>query len=57
MSKFAVLIVQKPRLFPPMQLMLPAHAGLVSSDPVKNAKALLRYSLPINNKAIRKIQV
>ena len=33
-----------------------ASAGMLSADPVKNAKALLRYSLPINNKPIRTIQ-
>ena len=34
----------------------PAHAGMLSADPVKNARALLRYALPINNKPIRDIQ-
>jgi len=33
-----------------------AQAGMLSADPVKNAKALLRYALPINNKPIRAIQ-
>lgn len=38
------------------QLMAPAQAGLISSDPVKNARALLRNALPVNNKYIREIQ-
>ena len=33
-----------------------ASAGLIATDPVKNAKALLRYALPIDNKPIREIQ-
>lgn len=33
-----------------------AQAGLIATDPVKNAKALLRYALPIENKPIREIQ-
>lgn len=33
-----------------------SHAGLIATDPVKNAKALLRYALPIDNKPIRAIQ-
>lgn len=33
-----------------------AHAGMLAADPVKNAKALLRYALPIQNKPIRAIQ-
>lgn len=33
-----------------------AHAGMLAADPVKNANALLRYALPIDNKPIRKIQ-
>ena len=50
-----------------MQLMLSPHqvmpqaeakkTNLPGSDPTKNAKALLRDSLPINNKPIRAIQV
>jgi hypothetical protein len=36
---------------------LPAHAGLLSVEPVKNARALLRNSLPIKNATIREIQV
>ena len=31
-------------------------AKLTAGDPVKNAKALLRYSLPIENKPIRQVQ-
>jgi cyclophilin family peptidyl-prolyl cis-trans isomerase len=34
----------------------PATAGMLSADPVKNANALLRYALPIDNKPIRRIQ-
>lgn len=37
--------------------MPPAEAGLLSVEPVKNARALLRYSLPIINDKIRDIQV
>ena len=33
-----------------------AQAGMLAADPVKNANALLRYALPIDNKPIRKIQ-
>lgn len=33
-----------------------AQAGMLAADPVKNANALLRYALPINNKPIRQIQ-
>lgn len=35
----------------------PAHALLTAGDPIKNASAILRYALPINNKPIRKVQV
>lgn len=38
-------------------LIPPAQAGLIARDPVKNARAILRYALPIENKPIRKIQV
>ncbi|KAL6770870.1 CYN38 [Auxenochlorella protothecoides x Auxenochlorella symbiontica] len=34
----------------------PATAGLISTDPVKDAKALLRYALPIHNTPIRQVQ-
>lgn len=37
--------------------MPPAQAGLISRDPVKNARAILRYALPIDNQPIRRIQV
>eukprot|EP00889_Picochlorum_renovo_P006155 jgi/Picre1/33185/NNA_008510.t1 len=37
-------------------LPLEAQAGMLAADPVKNANALLRYALPIDNKPIRKIQ-
>ncbi len=39
------------------QLMPPAEAGLVSREPVKNARSLLRNALPINDRYIREIQV
>jgi len=35
----------------------PAHALLTAGDPIKNAQAILRYALPIDNKPIRQIQV
>lgn len=35
----------------------PAHALLTAGDPIKNASAILRYALPIDNKPIRKVQV
>jgi len=31
-----------------------AQAGMLAADPVKNANALLRYALPIDNKPIPK---
>ncbi|GMH45966.1 hypothetical protein BSKO_13930 [Bryopsis sp. KO-2023] len=41
----------------PQEVVTPsAEAVLISRDPVKNAKAILRYALPIDNKPIRKIQ-
>lgn len=39
----------------PDAAMLPAHAG-IGGDAVTNARALLRYSLPVENKPIRQIQ-
>ena len=42
---------------PLLQLMAPAQAGLVSREPVKNARSLLRNALPINDRYIREIQV
>lgn len=41
----------------PPQVAPPAHAGLTAGDPVKNARALLRNALPVNNKPIRQIQL
>jgi hypothetical protein len=35
----------------------PAYARLTAGDPVKNASAILRNALPINNKPIREAQV
>ena len=40
-----------------LQLMPQAEARLTAGDPVKNARALLRYALPIDNGSVRKIQV
>lgn len=40
----------------PDALVPPAHAGLQATNPVTNARALLRYALPINNQPIREIQ-
>lgn len=47
-----------PLLFPPTAQLAPpaAHARLTAGDPVKNARALLRNALPIQNKAVRTIQ-
>ena len=39
-----------------MQVTPQAQAMLTAGDPVKNARAILRNALPINNKPIRKIQ-
>jgi cyclophilin family peptidyl-prolyl cis-trans isomerase len=47
----AALVAGAPAVWAPE-----AIAGLIAADPVKNAKALLRYALPINNKPIREIQ-
>jgi hypothetical protein len=40
----------------PDALAPPAHAGLQATNPVTNARALLRYALPIKNQPIRDIQ-
>ncbi len=40
-----------------LQLVPQAEAMLTAGDPVKNARALLRYALPIENKSVRTIQV
>lgn len=40
----------------PEDVMSGAQAGMLAADPVKNANALLRYALPIDNKPIRRIQ-
>lgn len=40
----------------PESLMPSAEARLTAGDPIKNARALLRNALPINNKEIRDIQ-
>jgi hypothetical protein len=44
-------------LLPVLQLMPRAEARLTAGDPVKNARALLRYALPISNEPARRIQV
>ena len=49
------LVVGAPAVAPDM-ITPQAQAGMLSADPVKNANALLRYALPINNKPIRVIQ-
>ncbi len=38
------------------QMMPQAEARLTAGDPVKNARALLRYALPIKNDSARRIQ-
>lgn len=38
------------------QMMPQAEARLTAGDPVKNARALLRYALPIKNESARRIQ-
>lgn len=41
-----------------LQMMPSAEAkALLDREPVKNARALLRYALPINNKYVRQMQV
>lgn len=48
------------KLLGEMQIVAQAQAGLLSKDAVTNARALLRYALPIdekNAKPIRQIQV
>lgn len=39
------------------QIVPPAHALLTAGDPIKNAQAILRLALPIDNKPIRDVQV
>ncbi|KAG1654651.1 hypothetical protein FOA52_010279 [Chlamydomonas sp. UWO 241] len=39
-----------------LQFAPPAEAKLTAGDPIKNAQAILRYALPIDNKPIRSIQ-
>ncbi len=38
-----------------LQLAPQAEARLIDRDPIKNASALLRYALPIDNKPIRQV--
>lgn len=40
----------------PLQMAPRAEAMLTAGDPIKNARAILRYALPIDNKPIRQIQ-
>jgi len=40
----------------PLEPVLPDVSVLISGPPVKDPGALLRYALPINNKAIREVQ-
>jgi len=42
-------------LFVALQLAPQAEARLIDRDPIKNASALLRYALPIDNKPIRQV--
>mmetsp|Transcript_34778 Transcript_34778/g.88082 ORF Transcript_34778/g.88082 Transcript_34778/m.88082 type:complete len:421 (-) Transcript_34778:340-1602(-) len=39
-----------------LQFAPPAEAKLTAGDPIKNAQAILRYALPIDNKPIREVQ-
>ncbi|KAK9828041.1 hypothetical protein WJX81_004327 [Elliptochloris bilobata] len=56
LSVAAVTLVSAPLSFAPQELMPRAEALLTAGDPVKNARALLRYALPIENKSVRTIQ-
>lgn len=40
----------------PSNLALPDVSVLISGPPIKDPGALLRYALPINNKAVREVQ-
>jgi hypothetical protein len=40
----------------PLQPVIPDVSVLISGPPVKDPGALLRYALPIDNKAIREVQ-
>ncbi|GAB4816282.1 hypothetical protein N2152v2_003328 [Parachlorella kessleri] len=51
----ASLAVGAPVVAPP-PLAPQAEARLIDRDPIKNASALLRYALPIDNKPIRQVQ-
>ncbi|KAK9816473.1 hypothetical protein WJX72_000720 [[Myrmecia] bisecta] len=53
----AAASVALPATFAPPEVMPTAQAGLLNADPVKNARALLRNALPIQNKPVRTIQV
>ncbi|CAL8467454.1 g6992 [Coccomyxa elongata] len=52
----AAACVATPFTFAPPELMPLAEARLTAGDPVKNARALLRYALPIKNESARRIQ-
>ena len=52
----AAVLAGAPMLAPGPLAPLSAQAGMISREPVKNAGALLRYALPVDNKAIRKVQ-
>jgi cyclophilin family peptidyl-prolyl cis-trans isomerase len=52
----AAATVAMPMSVAPVLPTPPAHALLTAGDPIKNASAILRYALPIDNKPIRKVQ-
>eukprot|EP00884_Botryococcus_braunii_P004285 jgi/Botrbrau1/13858/Bobra.0056s0091.3 len=52
----SAVLLTAPPFFAPPQLAPHAEALLTAGDPVKNARALLRNALPIDNKPIRVIQ-
>ncbi|CAK0787337.1 hypothetical protein CVIRNUC_010556 [Coccomyxa viridis] len=56
MGLAAAACVLAPSAMAPPELMPWAEARLVAGDPVKNARAILRYALPIQNTSARRIQ-
>lgn len=55
-SLLAAAATAMPLTIAPVLPTPPAHALLTAGDPIKNAQAILRYALPIDNKPIRKVQ-
>eukprot|EP01024_Parvocaulis_polyphysoides_P060741 TRINITY_DN664_c0_g2_i1.p1 TRINITY_DN664_c0_g2~~TRINITY_DN664_c0_g2_i1.p1 ORF type:complete len:416 (-),score=73.31 TRINITY_DN664_c0_g2_i1:310-1557(-) len=56
-EKAAALLLSVALTVPAISYTVPdAHAALTAGDPIKNARALLRNALQIDNKPIRKIQ-